>query len=182
MNMLNRYGFLKIWIVLSSQKKYFFPYFQRLCTYIWNVFCKKKYFVLYPHGWSSITGVLITTILDFIDAQHIFVVMNFPKVHVFKDGHKNWQNHHRRFDIICNKCQIDGEVFVDFFVAFLENTNFTIIAQKVRSYWLLLKCNWTFDSFITVGSRKTSFSWMEVHHFAIISLASSAQSYRFQVF
>ena len=87
------------------------------CFFTFNVyvhmecFCKKNYDMLYPQGWSSITGVLITTILDFIDAQHIFVVINFH----------------------------------------------TSFAQKVSSYWLLFKCNWTFDSFIIVGSRKTSF-------------------------
>ena len=48
------------------------------------------------------------------------------KVYVFEEAHKKLQNLHRLFDVyLLSKCQIVGEDFVMFFLAFLENMNFT---------------------------------------------------------
>ena len=36
------------------------------------------------------------------------------KVHVFKEGHKNWLNLHLQFYCLLSKCQIDGDYFFNF--------------------------------------------------------------------
>ena len=84
------------------------------------------------------------------------------KVHVFKEGHKNWQNLHRRFDNYFIMSNRQWRFFSNF-VAFLENIIFNyevyilVICLLISSLWNF--CSSTLTSIIIVNFLHHKRSW-----------------------
>ena len=79
-------------------------------------------YLVYLKYWPSTSLILHTSIQSTVNCtyqcfQNIKHRTSPKKVklHVFQEGHKNWQNLHHRFDVYyIMSNQIDGEDFVDF--------------------------------------------------------------------